>query len=172
MTNNNYIFNLIKENKFEEIYDLIKNGTLKNLNFQDKNYNFFIHYIINYNQIKLLNLIIELKLKNSINITIDILDVDGRSILYNCIKYNYIELINIFIKKYNNNIIGISILDIKDKLGFIGLHYSIIFNNYDAFKLLIENGSDPYILSYDGNNSFFLCLIYKRNDILDYLLNN
>ena len=172
MTNNNYIFNLIKENKFEEIYDLIKNATLKNLNFQDKNYNYFIHYIINYNQIKLLNLIIELKLKNLINITIDILDVDGRSILYNCIKYNYIELINIFIKKYNNNIIGISILDIKDKLGFIGLHYSIIFNNYDAFKLLIENGSDPYILSYDGNNSFFLCLIYKRNDILDYLLKN
>ena len=172
MVNNNYIFNLIKNNKFDEIYELIANKSLKNLDFKDNNYNYFIHYIINYNQIKILNLIIELKLQNLINIRIDIIDVDGRSILYNCIKYNYIELIDILIKKYNNNIIGISILDIKDKLGFTALHYSIIFNNFDAFKILIDNHSDPYILSNDGNNSFFLCLIYKRNIILDYLLNN
>ena len=74
MSNNNYIFNLIKENNFEEIYNLIENKTLKNLDIKDNNYNYFIHYIINYNQINILNLIIELKLKNLINIKIDILE--------------------------------------------------------------------------------------------------
>ena len=34
--------------------------------------------------------------------------------------------------------IGLSIIDIKDKLGLTALHYSIIFNNYEAFKYLLN----------------------------------
>jgi hypothetical protein len=32
-------------------------------------------------------------------IRLDVLDIDGRTILFNCIKFNYIELIKLFIKK-------------------------------------------------------------------------
>jgi len=169
---NYYIFNLIKEHKFKQITKLIKKGNLINLDIKDDNYNYFIQYVINYNQKKLLELILQLYIKNLIKIRIDILDIDGRSILYNCIKFNYIDLINILIQKYNNVVIGISILDIKDKLGFTSLHYCIIFNNFEALKILLSNKADPYTLSKDGNNSFFLSLMYKRNDILLYLLNN
>ena len=164
------IFNLIKEQKFDIIYNLISSLKLVNLDIRDNNYNYFIQYIINYNQKKLLELILDMYIKNLIKIRIDILDADSRSILYNCIKFNYIDMINILIEKYNNVVIGISILDIKDKLGFTALHYCIIFNNFEAFKILLANNADPYTLSKDGNNSFFLCLMYKRNDILLYLL--
>ena len=35
--NNNEIFNLIKSNKFDELYKLIKNGKIGNLDIRDNN---------------------------------------------------------------------------------------------------------------------------------------
>ena len=107
--NNEEIFSLLKNQKFDQIYNLIKNHKITNLDFKDSNYNYFIQYIINYNQFKILELIKEFK----INFRIDIIDADGRSILYNCIKFNYIELIKLLID-YNKINIGISIIDIKN----------------------------------------------------------
>jgi len=163
--NNEEIFSLIKSQKFDQIYNLIKNHKITNLDFKDGNYNYFIQYIINYNQFKILELIKEFK----INFRIDIIDADGRSILYNCIKFNYIELIKLLID-YNKVNIGISIIDIKDRLGLTALHYSVIFNNFETFKILLENKGNPYILSNDDSNVFVLCLKYKRNIFLKYLI--
>ena len=167
---NNNIFNLIKDNKFEEIHKLIKTKKLTDLDFRDDNYNYFIQYIINYNQIEILKLILQLSQEDVINIRIDILDTDGRSILYNCVKYNYIEIIKLLLE-YNKINIGISIIDIKDILGLSALHYTVIFNNFEGFKILLENKADPYIISKDGSNVFITCLVYKRNKFLEYLLN-
>ena len=163
------IFNLIKKNNFDEIYKLIKNNKITDLNIRDQNYNYFIQYIINYNQVRILELILVLQTENTINIRLDILDTDGRSILYNCIKYNYYELIDLLIK-CNQKSIGISIIEIKDKLGYNALHYSVIFNNFDAFKLLLENNASPYVLSNDKSNIFIVCLMYKRDEMLKHLL--
>ncbi len=168
--NNEEIFNLIKNNQFDEIYKFIKNKKIKSFEFRDSNYNYFIQYIINYNQYKILELILKLKETEPIDIRIDILDTDGRSILYNCIKFNYEAMIKLLIE-YNKTNIGISILDLKDRLGLTALHYSVIFNNVSAFKLLLDNEADPYIISKDGNNVFITALMYKRNEMIDYLLN-
>jgi ankyrin repeat protein len=165
------IFTLIKNNEFDKIYDLIKNKEFINFDIRDKNYNYFIQYLINYNQTKILNLILEISKKDNINIRIDIFDSDGRSLLYNCVKFNYYELCNLLIQ-YNKTTIGISIINIKDVLGYTSQHYSIIFNNLEIFKLLLENGADPYILGKDGNNSYILCLMYNRYKILNHLLKN
>ena len=54
------IFNLIKSNNFDKIFNLIKNKELVNFDIKDENYNYFIQYIINYNQVKILKLILEL----------------------------------------------------------------------------------------------------------------
>lgn len=167
--NNEEIFTLLKSHDFDQIYKLIKAQKITNLDFRDSNYNYFIQYIINYNQYNILKLILQMTKTNVINIRLDILDSDGRSILYNCIKYNYIEMI-IELIEYNKETIGISIIDIKDRLGLTALHYSVIFNNFDAFKILIENDADPYILSKDGTNVFITCLMYKRNSMLEYLI--
>ena len=84
--NNEEIFNLLKIHNFDEIYKLIKSKKIINLDFRDSNYNYFIQYIINYNQYNILKLILQMTKIDAINIRIDILDTDGRSILYNCIK--------------------------------------------------------------------------------------
>lgn len=165
------IFKLIKNNEFDKIYNLIKNKKIKNFDFKDENYNYFIQYIINYNKVDIIKLLFDVAINDNINIRIDIYDIDGRTLLYNCVKYNYYEICELIIE-YNKKSIGISIIDIKDKLGFTSLHYSIIFNNFDIFKLLLKNGGDPYKNSLDGNNSYILCLMYNRLDILEYLLNN
>ncbi len=167
--NNEEIFSLIKNQKFDQIYNLIKNKKITNLDFRDTNYNYFIQYIVNFNQYKILELILKMTQTDKIDIRIDILDSDGRSILYNCIKFNYKELINLLIE-YNKTNIGISILDLKDRLGLTALHYSVIFNNFDAFEILLENSADPYLISKDGSNVFILALMYKRNNFINHLL--
>ncbi len=167
--NNEEIFDLIKNHKFDQIYLLIKNKKIKNLDIRDSNFNYFIQYIVNYNQVDIIKLILDLTKNQEIKIRLDILDTDGRSILYNCIKYNYSKII-IELIEYNKETIGISILDIKDRLGYTALHYAVIFNNFDSFKILLDSESDPYVISNDGNNVFLTCLLYKRNQMLEYLL--
>lgn len=167
--NNQEIFNLIKAHKFDTLSKIIKDKKIKNFDIRDQNYNYLIQYIVNYNQPDILSLILNLSLTSDINIRLDILDTDGRSILYNCIRYNYPEIMDHLIK-YNKDNIGISIIDIKDRLGFTALHYSVIFNNFDAFKKLLDNGGDPYIMSQDGSNVFITTLTYKRNNMIKYLL--
>ena len=168
---NEYIFVLIKEQKFDKIYNLIKERKIFNLNIKDTNNNYLIQYIINFNKIEIIDLLISMKIKNIIKINLDILDIDGRSILYNCIKYNYNEL-SIKLLKYDSLNIGISIIDIKDKLGLTSLHYTIIFNNFEIFKHLLQNNSDPYILTNNNNNTFHISIKYKRYDMLLYLIDN
>jgi len=168
---NEEIFKLIKNQKFEEIYNLIKNKKIKEFDIKDNNYNYFIQYIINYNQIKIIKLLLKMKETDNINFRIDIIDSDGRSILYNCIKFDYKELITILIE-YNKTNIGISIIDLKDRLGLTALHYSIIFNNFESFLILLKNNSNPYLISNDGSNIFILSLMYKRNNFINYLIDN
>jgi ankyrin repeat protein len=163
--NNNMIFDLIKKQDFIAIEKLITTKKMTDFDIRDNNYNYFIQYLITYNQFKILQLI--LNNKDSI-IRLDIMDTDGRSILYNCIKFNYIEMIDILLA-YNKNNIGISIIDIKDKMGFTALHYSIMFNNFNAYTKLLEFGADPYIRSNDGN-AFILCMIWKRDKFIEYLI--
>jgi len=163
--NNNMIFDLIKNQDFISIEKLITTNKMIDFDIRDNNYNYFIQYLITYNQLKILQLILN---KKDATIRLDIMDTDGRSILYNCIKFNYIEMIEMLLT-YNKNNIGISIIDIKDKLGFTALHYSIMFNNFNAFNKLLEYEADPYIRSNDGN-SFILCMIWKRDKFIEYMI--
>lgn len=173
MENNNVtneeIFNLIKNQKFDALYNLIKTKQIKNFDLRDLNFNYLIQYIINYNLVQIMELILKLNEKEYYNIRMDILDTDGRSILYNCIKFGYNQMMDMLIE-YNKKNIGISIIDIKDILGLTALHYSVIFNNFSAFKILLNNNADPYIISKDGSNVFTICLMYKRNNMLEYLV--
>jgi len=160
------IFDLIKKKKFIELKKYIKINDKKNYDIQDDNFNYFIHYIILYNKNILLKYIFE-----TINLRLDILDIDGRNLLYIPIKFNYFEILKLLLK-YDKKNIGISIIDIKDRLGLTGLHYSCIFNNIKSFKLLLENNSDPLIENKNGINTYHMALQYKRTNILLYLLDN
>ena len=161
----NHIFNLIKKQKFKKLNKYLLNNININLDIKDENYNYLIHYIIIYNQIEILNILFNR------NIRIDILDIDGRSILYNPIRYNYIEILKLLLE-YNKKLIGISILDIKDKLGNTALHYAVLLNNFNIVKILFNNNADPLLINNKGINVIYLALQYMYNDIIKYFIEN
>jgi len=160
----NSLIELIKNKNIKELISIIKKDEDINLNINDSNYNYFIYYVILYNEEELLNLIL------TRNIRLDILDTDGRNILYIPIKFGYNQLLNKLLKKDNDNI-GLPIIDIKDKLGLTALHYSVIFNNYDAFKILVDK-SNIFINNNQHLNVFHICIQYNRLEFFIDILNN
>ena len=184
------IFNLIKLKKFKNIKEYIINNEAINLNEPDAHSNYLIHYVIIYNQIDLLNFI----LQKNINITI--LDIEGNSILYIPIKFNYLDIVELIII-YDQESIGVSITEIKDNKGYTPYHYCIIFNNLECLKLLLKynNLSEDILVNLINmsikknldniifylikkinvnNNSciLHLSIIYNNVKLFNYLLNN
>ena len=158
------IFKLIKSKKFNEVKNIIEKNKEINLNIYDEQNNYLIHYIILNNELNLLKLVLKK------NVRIDILDMDGRSILYIPIKYNYIEILELLLKSDNNRI-GISLLDLKDNIGYTALHYCILFNNFECLKLLLNANADPLINDNNEENIYQLAIKEKNNEILLYLIN-
>ena len=48
----------------------------------------------------------------------------------------------------------------------------LVWFKLTIFKLLLENNSNPNLISNDGYNIFVYCIIYERNKFMDYLLIN
>ena len=157
------IFLLIKKNEFKKLEEIFKTNNNIDLDIHDKNYNYIIHYLIIFNQIDLIKILLDK------NVRLDVLDIDGRTILYYPIKFNYKELFNILIQ-YNKKIIGISIIDIKDNLGNTALHYATVLNNINIVKELIINNTDPLIRNNSNENVLHVALKYNRNDIIEYII--
>jgi ankyrin repeat protein len=163
---NKKIFDLLKNKEFDKIYDMINNDEIKNLDIYDEQYNYLIYYLIIYNLVDIIKLIFKKKIK----CRLDIIDHDGRCILYNCIKFNYTEIADILIKINNINI-GISIIDIIDKIGYNSYHYCVIFNNLSILQLLtINTNNNIYATSNDNKNIFILAIEYNRTEIFDFLI--
>ena len=69
--------------------------------------------------------------------------------------------------EYNKHNIGISILDLKDKLGLTSLHYCVILNNFEK-----QRQRDEYLRIYCRNNGIKLLEIngveYKSYKLLNF----
>lgn len=159
----NNVIELIKNKNIKELINLIQKNPDINLNVKDENFNYFIYYIVSYNQEDLIDLVL------SRNIRLDILDTDGRNILYIPIKFGYNKLLSKILEKDKSNI-GIPIIDLKDKLGLTAIHYAIIFNNFEAFKLLLKK-SNLLLKNNQNLNSFHICIQYNRINFFIELLN-
>lgn len=158
------IFDLLKEKKYNKLIDYIKNlDNDTNLNIKDEFQNYLIENVINTNNIELLEEVLKKK------VVLDILDNNGTGLLYRIIKFNNIDGLKLLLDANKVNI-GFNIFDKQDITGRTPLHYSIHFNNYQVFKILLDHGADPYFENKKGDNSFFYCLKYKRNDMLIELL--
>jgi ankyrin repeat protein len=158
------IIDLIKNKKINELEKIIKNNKDINFNVKDENFNYFIYYVLLYNYEDLLKIILTKQVR------LDILDSDGRNILYIPIKFSYNNILkNLLVHDFKN--IGVGILDIKDKLGLSALQYSIIFNNIEAFTLLLEYQANYLINNNQGLNSFHIAIQYNRKEFFIELLN-
>jgi ankyrin repeat protein len=157
------IFDLLKNHKYDEFINILKLNKDIDVNIRDNQNEYLLNYAIIYNNLDIIKLLIERGAK------IDILDNEEHSILYGCIKYGYYDLIKYFIEK-NNTIIGINILDIKDKLHKIPLHYAIQKKNKDTIKLLLENGSNTNIQDHNGYNALHLAIFTRDIEICKIII--
>lgn len=135
--------------------------------YKEEDYNIplkeLISMIITFKKDKVFDYII----KNNI-LQLDNIDIDGRTILYNIIKFNYFDYLKQIIE-YDKKQMGISITKLKDKKQNTSLIYTIIFNRFEMFTFMIDNGFNPYDVNFQGINSFHLALKLKKNIFLDYL---
>jgi len=142
------LFDLIKNQEYDKIIKILKEDSDIEINIQDNFNNYFIEYVLDTGNIKLIKAVL------SKDVLLDIIDTNGTTLLYNTIKLNKIEILKLLIES-SNNTIGINIIDKKDIRGRTPLHYCVIFNNIDAFHLILDNNGDPYIPNKDGLNIFF-----------------
>ena len=158
------LFNFIEQKDFKGLQKYITENDNIDLDSMDIHSNYFIQYLVNYNMIHIIKWILINK-----TIRLDVLDTDGRNLLYSIIKYNY-KILLLLLLEYDKNSIGINIINMRDNFGNTGLNYCIIFNNFEIFKILYQYGADVYNVNNDLNNIYEICLHYKRNTILQYLL--
>lgn len=160
------LFDLLNKKEYNKIIKYLEENKNLNLNIQDKFNNFFIEIILDIENTDLIKAVF------NHDISLDIIDNNGSTLLFNIIKFNKIDILNLIIEynKSSNNI-GIDIFDKQDIMGKTSLHYSIYFNNTEIFEILLNNNVDPFIETIKNINSFFYCIKYERNDMLIKLLN-
>ena len=149
------LFDLIKNNNYDEFKKVINKEKTLDINFKDENGNYLIIYAIIKNNIDLVEVMIKKDCK------VDITDQEGRSLLYLPIKYGYNEIVKLLIE-YDKHNIGISLVDFKDKFNNIPIHYAIFFKNLNAIDILLEANSNTNTIDENGNNSLHLA-VYSKN---------
>ena len=163
MPNLTNIFDYVKNNNMTKLKKLIKDNPDFDINIKDEFGNYALNYAITLNNNKMVEFLLE---SGSI---IDMKDQDGRSILFNPIKYNFTETIKLLLINNKTNI-GVSILDIRDKKGFVPLHYAILFKNTAIVDLLIKNGADVDYSDDNGNNSLHNAVYSGKFEICKIIL--
>jgi ankyrin repeat protein len=161
MENNTNIFELIKNKKFDDIIILLKKYTYLDINIRDANNSYIIQYIILYNNLEVLKILLEKNCK------LDFLDDEGRSILYIPIKYGYFEVIKLLL---NKSIVGIPLTDIVDRNGNLPIHYAIIYEDIEIFNLVLKNTIQINLLNNNGLSPLHLSIIKKKYYAVEQLI--
>jgi ankyrin repeat protein len=163
MNINKELFNLIKNNKYDEFKQKINKDI--DLNLLDEYNNTLIHYAIIFNQEEIIKLLLSYECK------IDYIDIDGKSILYYPIKYGYNNIFKIILDN-SKDIIGIPINNIKDKDNNTPLHYSVLYNNSVAMAYLLDINSNINSVNNEGNIPLHIAVYNNNIDIINLLLKN
>ena len=162
----NKIFNLIKLKNWNSLKKIIQNDKdSTNYNIKDSSNVYLIEYLVLFNQID----IIELLLKK--NIRIDIIDENDQTLLYNIIKFSYIDILKLFVRK-NNEIIGKNILEMKDKNGDIALFYAIKRGNKECISIILDNTRNFTIKNIKGYTAIQICIENSDFDIFKLVVDN
>ena len=164
------IFNYIKNKKFNDLLEFIKKNKDIDLDVYDENYNYVIQYLVMFNEIEIIKYILNNTQSDnytqSVNIRLDVLDNDGRNLLYMPIKYNYYDLLKLLLDNDKKNI-GVNLLDVRDNFGYTGIHYCVIYDNIKALLLIYNNKNTSINIHMD---IYDLCFQHKRTNLLLFLL--
>ena len=155
----NKLFSIVKNNKWDDLIDFITNNKYIDINTKDKNNNYIISYAVINNRLDIIKLLIKKGAK------IDILDSDDRTILYYPIKYGYNNILD-YLLEINKELIGVNIINIRDKAFKTPLHYAITNKNIYALNKLLENEANPNYIIIKG---IIYCIILYLPEILKYV---
>jgi len=159
------LFDLIKNQKWSEFTRYFIEQKNIDVNIRDTNNNYLIQYALLFNKTNIIQLLIDNGSK------LDVIDSDGRSVLFIPIKFNYEAVLDLLITKEHSNI-GADILNMYDKLGNTPLHYAIMYNNEHAIKLLLSKSVNVAAQDKRGYSAIHLAIINKNATIINMLLEN
>lgn len=155
------LFTFLRDNKFDLFLDFLntfnKNETNININTKDQYGNNLLFLAIMKNQRKIIKKLLELDART------DIFDQEGNSILFYPIKNGYNDLIDLLID-YNRKNIGVNIINIIDKKGYVPLLYAIKYKNLYAVQNLLLAGADSNYRNQSGINVLYYAV--QRKDII------
>lgn len=160
------LFDLIKSHKIKEFTKLLTSKKYSDIdvNLKDNNNNNLLTYAVILNNIEAVQLLLEKKAR--IDITID---TDKKSILFYVIKYGYTNILKLLLEA-NKKLIGISILDVRDKNMNIPLHYAIILKNIEYTELLLKEGSNTNLQDVNGYTALYFAIYTRNIDMIKLVL--
>jgi ankyrin repeat protein len=157
------LFSYILKHDWNNFKKIVEDTKDIDLNIRDDSNNYLIQFIIIYNQVNLIDLLISKKCK------IDIIDSDGHSLLFYAIKFNYFSILE---KLLNVNYIGFPLIELKDKNKMYPIHYAVIFNNLKILELLVSKNNNVNLKDGSEMTPLMLAIKYKNINIIKYILKN
>ncbi len=170
----------------KDLFRLIKKQKSKsseiNFNFKFDNEGYFIEYVIESKNINFIKGILDQ------NISIDIIDTNGNTILYNLIKFDNkdsLDIIKLLLDKNKKEMTyGVNLIDKQDIHGRTCLYYCILFDNNNALDLITnyyldKNNKDEYqsefidiekIKDKNGDNIISYCFKVDRIKFINKLM--
>lgn len=161
---NKLLFDTIKQQKFDDFNKIIKNDVTIDINIRDSSNTYLIQYAIMYNNINIITLLLNLNCK------LDFIDSEGHTVLYIPIKHSYNEIVKLLLT--DNNVLGIPLIDIADKFGSLAIHYCILFDNLNAFNLIISESRYLNKLNDQGYAPLHLAIKKKNYQMVKSLIKN
>jgi ankyrin repeat protein len=162
---NKKLFDLLYKNEIDNFKKLLLSSDDIDVNIRDENNNYLLTlaiHMVNYDLIKLLI---------SKEAKLDIVDGDGRPILFIPINRGLNDLLKLLLEE-NKNQIGVPITDIYDSYNKIPLHYAINKKNIGAIKLLLEYGSNVNYQDNDGLNALHMAVYSRSYEICKMIIDN
>jgi ankyrin repeat protein len=152
------LFNLLKNGKYDDFKKILNKSNI-DVNIKDDNNNYLITYAIIRNNIEIVKLLLNKGAK------IDIVDQEGKTIMYIPIKYAYDEIIKLLLEHDKK------LVDLKDGDGNLPLHYAILFKNIFAINELLNNDADTNAKDQYSFTSLHLAVYSKNYDICNKIIN-
>lgn len=163
------LFDLIKNHKYKEfekeLNEIDPNDPIFDINTRDELNNYLLTYTVTINNIDMTKLLIQKGAR------IDVADKNDRSLLTIPIMYSYYDTLKLLLET-NKNTIGISIIDMRDKMMRTPLHIAIEVKNVEAIKILLEFGANPNAIDKDGNNGLHLSIKSRMLQICELIVIN
>lgn len=160
------LFNLLKLHKNEdfknEINELLSQDLTFDINITDENGKYFITHAVVTNNTE----IVQFLINKGARIDVDDEDIP---ILIVTILYSLNDMLKLLLKE-NSKVIGIGLVNRRDKLNRIPLHYAIIKKNIMAIDLLLESGANVDIFDKDKYNSLFFAIKSRSLDICNRII--